>query len=79
MYVGLSELYRERDDLEAATQQLLRSKELGEYAGMPENQHRWYVAMARIKEAQGDLDGSLDLLDEAERLYVRAPTPTCVR
>ena len=75
MYVGLSELYRERDDLEAATQQLLRSKELGEYAGMPENQHRWYVAMARIKEAQGDLDGSLDLLDEAERLYVRGPNP----
>ncbi len=75
VYVGLSELYRERDDLEAATQQLLRSKELGEYAGMPENQHRWYVAMARIKEAQGDLDGSLDLLDEAERLYVRGPNP----
>ena len=75
VYVGLSELYRERDDLEAATRQLLRSKELGEHAGMPENQHRWYVAMARIKEAQGDLDGSLDLLDEAERLYVRGPNP----
>ena len=26
--------------------------------------------MARIREAQGDLDGALDLLDEAERLYV---------
>ena len=71
LYVGMSELHRERDDLEAATQQLLRSKELGEHAGLPENQHRWYVAMARIKEALGDLDGALDLLDEAERLYIR--------
>src|SRR5215208_5484968 len=26
--------------------------------------------MARIREAHGDLDGALDLLDEAERLYV---------
>ena len=75
LYVGMSELHRERDDLEAATQQLLRSKELGEHAGSPENQHRWYVAMARIKEAHGDLDGALDLLDEAERLYIRGPDP----
>ena len=30
MYVGMSELYRERNDLDAATQQLLRSQELGE-------------------------------------------------
>ena len=75
LYVGMSELHREHDDLEAATQHLLRSKELGEYAGMPEFRHRWYVTMARIKEAQGDLDGALDLLDEAERLYIRGPDP----
>jgi LuxR family maltose regulon positive regulatory protein len=33
------------------------------------------VAQARIKEAQGDLDGALDLLHEAERLYFRSPLP----
>ena len=32
--VGLSELQRERDDLDAATQHLLRSQELGEGAGL---------------------------------------------
>jgi LuxR family maltose regulon positive regulatory protein len=69
MYVGMSELHRERNDLNAATQHLLRSKELGEFAGLPQNRYRWCVAMARIREAQGDLDGALDLLDEAERLY----------
>ena len=31
--------------------------------------------MARIREAQGDLDGALDLLQEAERLYVSAFSP----
>jgi LuxR family transcriptional regulator, maltose regulon positive regulatory protein len=70
MHVGISELNRERDDLPAATQQLLRSQELGEHTGLPQNRYRWRVAMARIREAEGDLGGALDLLNEAERLYV---------
>ena len=70
MYVGMSEVYRERDDLPAATQHLLRSQELGEHTGLPQNRYRWRVAMARIREAEGDLGGALDLLNEAERLYV---------
>ena len=75
MYVGMSELHREHNDLQAATQHLLRSKEMGEHTGFPQNRYRWRVAMARIREAQGDLDGALDLLDEAERLYVSAFSP----
>lgn len=70
MYVGMSELYREYDDLHAATQHLLRSKEQVEHTGFPQNRYRWHVAMARIREAQGDLDGALELLHEAEHLYV---------
>ncbi|MGO4268380.1 LuxR C-terminal-related transcriptional regulator [Paenibacillus sp. TAF58] len=70
IYVGMSELYREHDDLLAAMQHLLRSKELGERTGFPPNRYRWHVAMARIREAQGDLDCALDLFHEAEQLYV---------
>jgi LuxR family maltose regulon positive regulatory protein len=70
MYVGMSELHRERNDLHAATQHLQRSKEQGEHTGFPQNPYRWRVAMARIREAEGDLDGALDLLHEAEILYV---------
>src|SRR5437588_2114202 len=66
----MSGLPRGRDDLDAATQHLLRSKELGELAGLPQNRYRWRVALARIREAEGDLNGALDLLHEAERLYV---------
>ena len=75
LHVGLSELHREQGDLEAATQHLLTSKELGEHAGLPEYWHRWYVAMARIKEAKGDRDGALDLLDEAERVFIGGRDP----
>jgi LuxR family transcriptional regulator, maltose regulon positive regulatory protein len=70
MYVGMSELHLERNDLHAATQHLQRSREQGEHTGFPQNPYRWRVAMARVRKAQGDLDGALDLIDEAERLYV---------
>ncbi len=69
MYVGMSELYRERDDLKTATELLGRSQELGEHLGMPQNRYRWLVAMARIREAEGDAGAAVDLLDEAERAY----------
>jgi LuxR family maltose regulon positive regulatory protein len=70
MYVRMSNLHREQNDLEAATQHLLRSKEQGGHTGFPQNRYRWRVAMARTLEAQGDVDGALDLLHEAEHLYV---------
>jgi len=70
MYVGMSTLYFERNDLKTAGEYLQSSRELGDFAGLPQNPYRWGVAMARIREAEGDLDGALMLLDEAERLYV---------
>jgi LuxR family maltose regulon positive regulatory protein len=70
LYVGMSQLHYERNDLTAARQHLLRSKELGEHMGSRQNPYRWRVAMAQIQAAQGDWGGALDLLREAERLYV---------
>jgi LuxR family maltose regulon positive regulatory protein len=71
LYVGISEIERERNDLDAAAGHLLRSKELGEHSGFPPGRYRWCIAMSRIKEAQGDRDDALNLLGDAERLYVR--------
>jgi LuxR family transcriptional regulator, maltose regulon positive regulatory protein len=70
MHVGLAALAVERGDLDAAARHLLRSEELGEHIGLPQHPYRWRVAMARLREAEGDRDGALELLDEAERLYV---------
>ena len=55
MYVGMSEIACERDDLHGARQLLLRSQELGEHAGLPQNRYRWRVAMARVARAEGNL------------------------
>jgi LuxR family maltose regulon positive regulatory protein len=70
MYVGMSAIHRERDELEVARQLLLQSQELGEHLGLPQNPYRWCVAMAGVREAEGDLSAALALLEEAERLYV---------
>jgi LuxR family transcriptional regulator, maltose regulon positive regulatory protein len=69
MHVGMSNLHYEHNDLKTAMQHLLTSQALGELAGLPQNPYRWCAAMARIREAQGDLDEALNLLDQAECLY----------
>lgn len=75
MHVGMSGLYHERNDLIAAEQHLLKSKDLGELNGLPKNPYRWRVAAARIHEAHGDLDDALDMLNEAEPLYLSDFSP----
>ena len=75
LYMGLSELHLEQGDLEAARQHLHRGEALREQASLPGFEFLWCVVQARIEEARGDLDGALDRLDEAERLYYRSPIP----
>jgi LuxR family transcriptional regulator, maltose regulon positive regulatory protein len=75
LYSGISELHRERGDLETAEQDLLTGRMLGEQVELPDWQHRWFIAKARLYESKGDLVGALDLLEEAERRYVRTPVP----
>ncbi len=75
MHVGMSALERERNNLKAARQHLVRSQELGEHIGFPQYPYRWRVAMARIRQAESDLDGALALLDEAEQRYMSDFSP----
>ncbi len=75
LYRGMSELHCERGELEAAAQHLLTSKKLGKQGELPNWQHRLCVTEARMKEVQGDLDGALALLEEAERKHIRTPSP----
>lgn len=70
MHVGLADRHLEINDLPAAITELERARDFGEHAGLPQEAYRWRVVMAGIREAEGDLAAAIDLLDEAERLYV---------
>ena len=69
MHVGLSEVLLERNELAEAATHLQMSADLGEQAGLPQHAYRWRVATARLQQAHGDIDGALEFLDDAERLY----------
>jgi LuxR family maltose regulon positive regulatory protein len=69
MHVGIAARHRELNDLPAARLHLNRGHELGEHAGLPQDAYRARVVMAQICEAEGDLDSTIVLLDEAEELY----------
>ncbi len=75
LHLGLSELHREWGDLETATALLQTIALSAERTAHRSNRQRWCTAMARIREALGDRDGALDLLDEAEAHDVRGPLP----
>jgi LuxR family maltose regulon positive regulatory protein len=78
LYVTLAALLRERGQLDAAleavTQGITLSKELGatQQAHFAPWQMYGRLVLARIKQAQGDLDGSLEIVGhEREQLEVR--------
>jgi LuxR family maltose regulon positive regulatory protein len=70
MHVGICTILLERNDLEGAGRELLLGAELGEENGLPQNRYRSRVAKAAIRQVEGDLGQALELLTEAERLYV---------
>ncbi|QYF73221.1 LuxR C-terminal-related transcriptional regulator [Cryobacterium sp. PAMC25264] len=73
--VGLSEILREQNDLPAALAHLAASEALGEPAHSHENRYRWFVSMARIRQAEGDPEAALELLGTAEQDYRRGFLP----
>ena len=75
LYRGLSELLCQQGDLSAAAEYLAIAQKVGEQAQLTGWPHRLAATQAYLKEAQGDLDGALTSLDEAERLSIREPLP----
>ncbi len=67
-YLGLGELLRERNDLDGAERYLTEGVELGKQLGNAELFVDGYIALAWVKQAQGDVDGACATLQEAEQL-----------
>jgi LuxR family maltose regulon positive regulatory protein len=74
-HLGLGMLYHEMGEDERAAWHLQKSFELGRLTTIVDWAYRKSLAQAHLKESEDDLDNALDLLYEAQRLYIRTPTP----
>jgi len=74
-HLGLSMIYRQRGDDTLAADHLNRAAELGLQTTLVDWLYRWNVAQAQLKEAAGDLETALALLDEAKRVYIQTLVP----
>jgi LuxR family maltose regulon positive regulatory protein len=71
-YLGLGELWREWNDLDAATSYLEQGLELGKWVGTAGPLAITYTVLARVKQAQGDTKGAHEAIDRARQ---RDPEP----
>jgi LuxR family maltose regulon positive regulatory protein len=70
IHVGRSEVALERGDLETARDHLAAARSLGEHRGLPQYAYRSRAAAAMLAEAEGDLTGALELVVEAQQVYL---------
>jgi LuxR family maltose regulon positive regulatory protein len=75
LHIVLAELDLELNELTSAEAHLETARVLAERASITENHHRWFVAQAQLRAANGDLAGARTLLDQAEALYRRGFYP----
>ena len=75
LHFGLCELFCEQNDLAAAREQLRSGAEAGAWPVPPSVPYRHRMTQARVLVCEGELDGAIALLDEAEPLYIRTPVP----
>ena len=66
-YLGLGELWREWNDLDAATSYLEQGLELGRWVGTAGPLAITYTVLARVKQAQGDTKGAHEAIDRARQ------------
>lgn len=69
MHVGIGTVLAEQGDLDLARWHLTRPEELGAHLGLPQNPYRLRVAQAQVEQISGNLEGAVELLNEAERVY----------
>ncbi len=75
IYSGLAAIHLEFGEKETSISYLQQSEKLGAVHALPDWPFRLHLLKASIQESQGNWDETLDLLEEAERLYYPTPVP----
>ncbi|MEM7334256.1 MAG: LuxR C-terminal-related transcriptional regulator [Chloroflexota bacterium] len=76
LYRGISELSLEQGNLDKAIQHFEQCQQLGNQITLTDWEHRVYATEAQILAMQGDLEGALNLFNQAEKRHIRTPLPT---
>ncbi|GAA1998478.1 LuxR C-terminal-related transcriptional regulator [Microbacterium pumilum] len=75
LHAGISEVLRQRNELDAATRHLAAADALGAGSFSHEHRYRWAVGMAGLAQSEGDADAALDHLASADMQYRRGFFP----
>jgi LuxR family maltose regulon positive regulatory protein len=73
-YLGIGEICREQNDLDAAVEYLTQGLALGRHWDNLELLVDGYISLARVAQARGDLVQAFHVLEEARQLATRHPT-----
>lgn len=74
-HLGLALLHHELGHAEDFARHWQQAEALGQRTTLADWPHRLRVAQARLQASEGDFDAALDLLDQAQRVYVKNPVP----
>jgi LuxR family maltose regulon positive regulatory protein len=74
-YVGLAMIAHEMGDDEAAAAYFEEGMTLATQSTLVDTPYRIQIALARFKEANGELDAAFERLEEAKRVYAETPIP----
>jgi LuxR family maltose regulon positive regulatory protein len=75
MHTGIGEVRYRRNDLPGAATALAESLRLGDDLGFPRHAYLVRLLQARVRQADGDIDGAVLAFDEAEPRYVADFSP----